>query len=87
MKLVSEVGVGTFEAGVAKARADHVTISGFEGGTGASPLTSLKHAGSPWEIGLAETHQTLVANQLRGRIAVQVEAASGPDAMSSSARC
>ena len=73
VKLVSEVGVGTVAAGVAKARADHVTISGFEGGTGASPLTSLKHAGSPWEIGLAETHQTLVANQLRGRIAVQVD--------------
>ncbi|HEX5498874.1 MAG TPA: FMN-binding glutamate synthase family protein, partial [Thermomicrobiales bacterium] len=73
VKLVSEVGVGTVAAGVAKARADHVTISGFEGGTGASPLTSLKHAGSPWEIGLAETHQTLVANRLRGRIAVQVD--------------
>src|SRR5262245_54662536 len=62
VKLVSEVGVGTVAAGVSKARADHVTISGFEGGTGASPLTSLKHAGSPWEIGLAETHQTLVTN-------------------------
>ncbi|MBN9345501.1 MAG: glutamate synthase large subunit [Devosia sp.] len=73
VKLVSEVGVGTVAAGVAKARADHVTISGYEGGTGASPLTSLKHAGSPWEIGLAETHQTLVANKLRGRIAVQVD--------------
>ena len=73
VKLVSEVGVGTVAAGVAKARADHVTISGFEGGTGASPLTSLSHAGSPWEIGLAETHQTLVLNQLRGRIAVQVD--------------
>jgi glutamate synthase (NADPH/NADH) large chain len=73
VKLVSEVGVGTVAAGVSKARADHVTISGFEGGTGASPLTSLKHAGSPWEIGLAETHQTLVANKLRGRIAVQVD--------------
>ncbi|WP_083567748.1 glutamate synthase large subunit [Hyphomicrobium sp. CS1GBMeth3] len=73
VKLVSEVGVGTVAAGVAKARADHVTISGFEGGTGASPLTSLKHAGSPWEIGLAETHQTLVINRLRGRIAVQVD--------------
>ncbi|MEX0751814.1 MAG: glutamate synthase-related protein, partial [Xanthobacteraceae bacterium] len=59
--------------GVSKARADHVTIAGFEGGTGASPLTSIKHAGSPWEIGLAETHQTLVANRLRGRIAVQVD--------------
>ncbi len=73
VKLVSEVGVGTVAAGVAKARADHVTISGFEGGTGASPLTSLKHAGSPWEIGLAETQQTLVLNGLRGRIAVQVD--------------
>jgi len=73
VKLVSEVGVGTVAAGVAKARADHVTISGFDGGTGASPLTSIKHAGSPWEIGLAETHQTLVLNRLRGRIAVQVD--------------
>jgi glutamate synthase (NADPH/NADH) large chain len=73
VKLVSEVGVGTVAAGVSKARADHVTIAGYEGGTGASPLTSIKHAGSPWEIGLAETHQTLVANQLRGRIAVQVD--------------
>ncbi len=73
VKLVSEVGVGTVAAGVAKARADHVTISGFEGGTGASPLTSLTHAGSPWEIGLAETQQTLVRNALRGRIAVQVD--------------
>jgi glutamate synthase (NADPH/NADH) large chain len=73
VKLVSEVGVGTVAAGVSKARADHVTISGFEGGTGASPLTSIKHAGSPWEIGLAETHQTLVANRLRGRISVQVD--------------
>jgi glutamate synthase (NADPH/NADH) large chain len=73
VKLVSEVGVGTVAAGVSKARADHVTISGFEGGTGASPLTSLKHAGSPWEIGLAETHQTLVANRLRSRICVQVD--------------
>ena len=73
VKLVSEVGVGTVAAGVSKARADHVTISGFEGGTGASPLTSIKHAGSPWEIGLAETHQTLVLNRLRSRIAVQVD--------------
>jgi len=73
VKLVSEVGVGTVAAGVAKARADHVTIAGFEGGTGASPLTSIKHAGSPWEIGLAETQQTLVLNRLRGRIAVQVD--------------
>jgi glutamate synthase (NADPH/NADH) large chain len=73
VKLVSEVGVGTVAAGVAKARSDHVTIAGFEGGTGASPLTSLTHAGSPWEIGLAETQQTLVLNGLRGRIAVQVD--------------
>ncbi len=73
VKLVSEVGVGTVAAGVSKGRADHVTISGFEGGTGASPLTSIKHAGSPWEIGLAETHQTLVMNRLRSRIAVQVD--------------
>jgi glutamate synthase (NADPH/NADH) large chain len=73
VKLVSEVGVGTVAAGVAKARADHVTISGFEGGTGASPLTSIKHAGSPWEIGLAETQQTLLANSLRDRIVVQVD--------------
>jgi glutamate synthase (NADPH/NADH) large chain len=73
VKLVSEVGVGTVAAGVSKARADHVTIAGFDGGTGASPLTSIKHAGSPWEIGLAETHQTLLMNSLRGRIAVQVD--------------
>ena len=73
VKLVSEVGVGTVAAGVSKARADHVTISGYDGGTGASPLTSIKHAGSPWEIGLAETHQTLVLNRLRGRITVQVD--------------
>src|ERR1700694_3225868 len=72
VKLVSEIGVGTVAAGVAKARADHVTIAGFEGGTGASPLTSIKHAGSPWEIGLAETHQTLVRERLRSRIVVQV---------------
>jgi glutamate synthase (NADPH/NADH) large chain len=73
VKLVSEVGVGTVAAGVSKAHADHVTIAGYDGGTGASPLTSIKHAGSPWEIGLAETHQTLVMNRLRGRIAVQVD--------------
>src|ERR1051325_9065621 len=73
VKLVSEVGVGTVAAGVSKARADHVTIAGYEGGTGASPLTSLTHAGSPWEIGLAETQQTLVRNGLRGRLAVQVD--------------
>ena len=73
VKLVSEVGVGTVAAGVTKARADHLTISGYEGGTGASPLTSIKHTGSPWEIGLAETHQTLVLNRLRSRVAVQVD--------------
>jgi glutamate synthase (NADPH/NADH) large chain len=73
VKLVSEVGVGTVAAGVAKARADHITISGFEGGTGASPLTSIKHAGSPWEMGLAETQQVLVRNRLRGRVALQVD--------------
>ena len=70
VKLVSEVGVGTVAAGVAKAKADHITISGFEGGTGASPLTSIKHAGSPWELGLAETQQTLVLNNLRSRISL-----------------
>ena len=73
VKLVSEIGVGTIAAGVSKARADHVLISGQDGGTGASPLTSVMHAGSPWEIGLAETHQTLVLNDLRGRIAVQTD--------------
>ncbi len=73
VKLVSEIGVGTVAAGVSKARADHVTISGYDGGTGASPLTSLTHAGSPWEIGLAETQQTLLMNGLRGRIAVQTD--------------
>ncbi|MDR3464920.1 MAG: glutamate synthase large subunit, partial [Xanthobacteraceae bacterium] len=73
VKLVSEIGVGTVAAGVAKCKAAHVTISGYEGGTGASPLTSIKHAGSPWEIGLAETHQTLVLNGLRSRISVQVD--------------
>jgi glutamate synthase (NADPH/NADH) large chain len=79
VKLVSEVGVGTVAAGVAKARADHITISGFDGGTGASPLTSIKHAGSPWEIGLAETQQTLVLNGLRSRIACRSTAAFAPD--------
>ncbi|MEP2814104.1 MAG: glutamate synthase-related protein, partial [Alphaproteobacteria bacterium] len=73
VKLVSEVGVGTVAAGVSKAYADHVTISGHDGGTGASPLTSILNAGGPWELGLAETHQTLVMNALRGRIAVQVD--------------
>src|SRR6266403_106433 len=69
VKLVSEVGVGTVAAGVAKAKADGVTIAGHDGGTGASPLSSIKHAGTPWELGLAETQQTLVLNRLRGRIA------------------
>jgi len=73
VKLVSEIGVGTVAAGVAKAKADHVTISGHDGGTGASPWSSIKHAGTPWELGLAETQQTLVLNRLRGRIAVQVD--------------
>ncbi len=73
VKLVSEVGVGTIAAGVAKAHADHVLVSGNDGGTGASPLTSVMQAGSHWEIGLSETHQTLVANELRGRIAVQTD--------------
>ncbi len=73
VKLVSEVGVGTVAAGVSKARADHITISGYDGGTGASPLTSIKNAGSPWEIGLAETHQTLVMNNLRSRTKLQVD--------------
>ncbi len=71
VKLVSVVGVGTIAAGVSKAHADHVLISGYDGGTGASPLTSVMHAGLPWEVGLAETHQTLVLNDLRGRICVQ----------------
>jgi glutamate synthase domain-containing protein 3 len=73
VKLVSEVGVGTVAAGVAKARADMVLISGFDGGTGASPLSSIRHAGAPWELGLSETQQTLVMNNLRGRIRVQVD--------------
>src|SRR5690606_1371038 len=73
VKLVSEVGVGTVAAGVAKAKADHVVIAGHDGGTGASPLSSIKHAGTPWELGLAETQQTLVLNGLRGRIVVQAD--------------
>ncbi len=73
VKLVSEVGVGTVAAGVAKAKADHVVIAGFDGGTGASPISSIKHAGTPWELGLAETQQTLVLNRLRSRIRVQVD--------------
>ncbi|CAG0964030.1 glutamate synthase (NADPH/NADH) large chain [Burkholderiales bacterium] len=73
VKLVSEIGVGTVAAGVAKAKSDHVTIAGHDGGTGASPVSSIKHAGTPWELGLAETQQTLVLNRLRGRITVQVD--------------
>jgi len=73
VKLVSEVGVGTVAAGVSKAKADHLVIAGHDGGTGASPLSSIKHAGTPWELGLAETQQTLVLNRLRGRIRVQVD--------------
>ncbi len=73
VKLVSEVGVGTVAAGVSKAKADHIVISGYDGGTGASPLSSVKHAGTPWELGLAEAQQTLVLNQLRGRIGLQVD--------------
>ena len=73
VKLVAEVGVGTIAAGVAKAHSDVVLISGHDGGTGASPLTSIKHAGAPWELGLAETHQTLLLNDLRSRIAVEVD--------------
>ncbi len=73
VKLVAEVGVGTVAAGVSKAHADLVLISGYDGGTGASPLTSLKHAGVPWELGLAETQQVLVMNDLRSRIRVQVD--------------
>jgi len=73
VKLVSEVGVGTVAAGVAKAKADHVVIAGFDGGTGASPQSSIKHAGTPWELGLSETQQTLVLNRLRSRIRVQVD--------------
>ncbi len=73
VKLVSEVGVGTIAAGVSKAKSDHVTIAGHDGGTGASPWSSIMHAGTPWELGLAETQQTLTLNRLRGRIAVQVD--------------
>ena len=70
---MSEMGVGTIAAGVTKAKADHILISGETGGTGASPLTSIKHAGVPWELGLAETQQVLVMNRLRDRIVVQVD--------------
>ena len=73
VKLGSEIGVGTIAAGVTKAKADHLVISGHDGGTGASPLTSIKHAGLPWELGLAETHQTLVMNNLRSRVILQAD--------------
>jgi glutamate synthase (NADPH/NADH) large chain len=73
VKLVSEAGVGTIAAGVAKAHADHILIAGYDGGTGASPLSSIRHAGLPWELGLAETHQTLVRNKLRGRVTLQTD--------------
>ncbi|MGH3146996.1 MAG: glutamate synthase-related protein, partial [Rubrobacter sp.] len=73
VKLVAEVGVGTVAAGVAKAKADHITISGHDGGTGASPLSSIKHAGLPWELGIAETQQVLVKNRLRGRVILQTD--------------
>jgi glutamate synthase (NADPH) large chain len=73
VKLVAEVGVGTVAAGVAKAKADHITISGHDGGTGASPLSSIKHAGLPWELGIAETQQVLVENDLRGRVILQTD--------------
>ncbi len=73
VKLVSEMGVGTVAAGVTKAKADHIVIAGHDGGTGASPLTSIKHAGLPWELGVAETHQTLVMNDLRSRVVLQTD--------------
>ncbi|MFA6040351.1 MAG: glutamate synthase-related protein, partial [Methylophilus sp.] len=73
VKLVSETGIGTVAAGVAKAKSDHIVVAGHDGGTGASPISSIKHAGAPWELGLAETQQTLVLNQLRGRVIVQVD--------------
>src|SRR5690606_10928264 len=73
VKLVAEAGVGTVAAGVAKAHADVILISGHDGGTGASPQTSIKHAGVPWELGLAEAHQVLVKNDLRGRVILQTD--------------
>ena len=73
VKLVSEVGVGVVASGVAKAKADHILIAGHDGGTGASRWTGIKYAGLPWELGLAETHQTLVLNDLRGRVTVQTD--------------
>jgi glutamate synthase (NADPH/NADH) large chain len=87
VKLVAEVGIGTVAAGVSKAKADVVLISGHDGGTGASPLTSLKHAGGPWELGLAEAQQTLLLNGLRDRIVVQADGQlkTGRDATSTHA--
>jgi len=73
VKLVAEVGVGTIASGVTKAFSDHIVIAGHDGGTGASPLTSVKHAGLPWELGVAETHQTLVMNDLRSRVTIQTD--------------
>lgn len=73
VKLVSKAGVGTIAAGVAKAKADVVLVSGYDGGTGASPLSSIRHAGLPWELGLAEAHQTLVKNKLRSRVVLQTD--------------
>ena len=73
VKLVAEAGVGTISAGVAKAHADIITIAGHDGGTGAAPLTSIKHAGIPWELGLSEAHQTLMLNHLRGRVRLQTD--------------
>ncbi len=73
VKLVAEAGVGTVAAGVAKAKAEHIVIAGHDGGTGASPLSSVKHAGLPWELGIAEAHQVLVMNDLRGRVRLQVD--------------
>ncbi len=73
VKLGSEIGVGTIAAGVTKAKTDHLVIAGHDGGTGASPITSIKHAGLPWELGIAETHQTLVKNNLRSRVVLQTD--------------
>lgn len=73
VKLVSKAGVGTIASGVAKAKADHILISGYDGGTGASPISSVRHAGLPWELGLAETHQTLIKNKLRQRVTIQTD--------------
>ncbi len=87
VKLVSEVGVGTIAAGVAKGHADVILISGHDGGTGASPQTSIKYAGLPWELGLAETHQTLVLNNLRSRVALETDGQLKTGAMWRLPRC